>query len=556
MAAHFLRLRLTAARNAHRRRPAALLGLLLWLAALTLGTITAVRILTDAATTQTIDGAPPALATTAMLLGSTLTLLCLVVPLVLGADDRNDPRQYATLGLTPNRVATGLAAATLASPTGLALTIIATAHAIAWGSHPDAVGFAIASIPLIVATGLLAIRVTTSLSALLLASRQARDIAALTTFASLVIIAPAAVLTAYSDWGPASLTDPVALTSILARTPLGAAWAAPADAAHGNPGAAWGSLGLALLYLAALALAWRVLVGILLVTPVRERAETGRNHLGWFDATTPTPAGVVGARSATYWGRDPRYRTSAAAVPVIPLVIVAALAIAGIPLTYLALIVVPIMCLFLGWSTTHNDLAHDHSALWLHIAAHTRGAHDRLGRLLPPLLIGIPLIAVGSPLTALLYGDLDAAWSVAAVSTATLLITLGISSVYSVTAPYPAAHPGNSAFEQPQTADTGAFGAQAGGFCSPCCSPPPPCSSPGKPPSATRSRTPRWCSSGPRAASSCSGSASGSAAASTTTGNPNCSPSPCATESAAARTRSTLPQWMRTGGRARQRAAS
>src|SRR5690606_9076673 len=116
------------------------------------------------------------------------------------------------------------------------------------------------------------------------------------------------------------------------------------------------------------------------------------------------------------------------------------------------------------WGTLHNDLAYDHSALWLHVAAHTRGIADRLGRILPPLLIGIPIIAIGSPVAAWLFGDLDAAWTIVGVGTAVLLSALGVSSVFSVLAPYPAAHPGNSAFEQPQTADTGAFGAQAGSF--------------------------------------------------------------------------------------------
>lgn len=465
MAAHFLRLRLAAAGNAHRRRPAALVGLLLGLAALAAATVAAIVILTGAATTASAEpDGHEQLATTTILLGSAITALCLTVPLLFGIDDRNDPRQYAPFGLSPNRVAAGLATATLISAPAIALTAIAIAHIAAWAPYADAVWFAAISAPLSVATGLLAIRVTTSLSTLLIASRHARDIAALTGLGALVLLAPATVLLAFSDWSPSELIEPAGLAGTLALTPLGAAWAAPGHAASGDTGAAWGALALSIAYLGVLWAAWRALVGVLLVTPERERTGPRRINLGWFDATTPTPAGVIAARSLTYWGRDPRYRTSAAIVPVIPILVVGALAIAGIPLHLLVLLVVPVMCLFLGWGTTHNDLAYDHSALWLHVASHTRGAHDRLGRLLPPILIGIPLILIGAPISAHLYGDPDAGWSVAALSAAVLLTTLGVSSVYSVAAPYPAAHPGNSAFDQPQTAETGAFGAQAGSF--------------------------------------------------------------------------------------------
>lgn len=461
MVAQFLRLRLAVAGNVHRRRPTQLLGLVISALAIGALTVAAIWLLSINAGPAT---EPRELATTALLVAAAVTALCFVVPLVLGADDRFDPRQFAAFGLGAGRLAWGLGAASVISVPAVALTALAVGQAVVWGAHPDALGFAIVSGPLVVATGLLAIRVATSLSAILLSGRQARDVAGLVAFASLTLLAPVAVLLAYSDWWPTTVGAPDRFADVLARTPLAAAWAAPADAALGNTGAAFGSLALAVGYLAALAVAWRVLVGVLLLTPVRERTERHRIHLGWFEVTPPTPEGVIAARSLSYWGRDPRYRTSTVIVPVIPLLVVGALLLAGAPFNYLMLLVVPVMCLFLGWGTLHNDLAYDHSALWLHIAAHTRGIADRLGRILPPLLIGIPLIAIGAPVTAWLFGDLDATWTIVGVGAALLLSALGVSSVFSVLAPYPAAHPGNSAFDQPQTADTGAFGAQAGSF--------------------------------------------------------------------------------------------
>lgn len=465
MVAQFLRLRLAAASNVHRRRPTQLLGLAVAAAAIVTLTVAAIWLLSiNSADSANSAAEPRELATTALLIGASVTLLCFVVPFVLGADDRFDPRQFAPFGLGATRLSVGLGVASVISVPALALTVLAVAHAITWGGHPGALGFAIVSVPLIVATGLLAIRVMTSLSTVLLGGRQARDVAGLIAFASLVLVAPVVVLLAFSDWRPLDEGGLDQLADALARTPLAAAWAAQADAALGNPGLAFASLALAVGYLVVLAVAWRVLVGALLLTPVRERTERHRVHLGWFEVTPPTAGGVIAGRSLSYWGRDPRYRTSALIVPVIPVLVVGALLLAGMPFHFLALLIVPVMCLFLGWGTLHNDLAYDNTAVWLHIAAHTRGAADRLGRLVPPLLIGIPIIALGAPVTAWLYGDADAAWSIIGVSAAVLLCSLGVSSLFSALAPYPAAHPGNSAFEQPQTADTGAFGAQAGSF--------------------------------------------------------------------------------------------
>src|SRR5690606_3204366 len=165
---------------------------LLGLTALAAVTIGAIAVLADAARTTGADGAGAVdeLAATSIILGSGITATCLILPLLFGIDDRNDPRQYAPFGLSPNRVAAGLAAATLISAPAIALTAIAIAHIAAWAPYADAVWFAAISAPLSVATGLLAIRVTTSLSTLLIASRHARDIAALTGLGALVLLAP------------------------------------------------------------------------------------------------------------------------------------------------------------------------------------------------------------------------------------------------------------------------------------------------------------------------------------------------------------------------------
>ena len=127
------------------------------------------------------------------------------------------------------------------------------------------------------------------------------------------------------------------------------------------------------------------------------------------------------------------------------------LMVGGVPISILALLPVPIMCFFLAWSTVHNDVAYDSTAIWLHVASNVAGRADRLGRIVPPLAVGIALIAVGSPLCAWLAGDWILLPSLVGVSACVLLSGLGLSSIMSARFPYPTVRPGDSPFAQPQS---------------------------------------------------------------------------------------------------------
>ena len=118
-----------------------------------------------------------------------------------------------------------------------------------------------------------------------------------------------------------------------------------------------------------------------------------RGGLGWFAVAPGTPGGAVAARSLMYWLRDRRYIVNLLVIPVAAALTVVPLLIAGVPLEIVALVPVPFVALFLGW-LPHNDLAYDSTAVWMHIASGVRGVSDRIGRLVPVLLIGIPLLAV------------------------------------------------------------------------------------------------------------------------------------------------------------------
>ena len=387
--------------------------------------------------------------------GSVIVLGFLFVPLALGVDSTLDPRAFSLFGLSANRLAAALALSGLIGLPAVMITAIAIAQVVTWARDPLSVILAILSAVLIVATCLLGARVSSSIASALLASRRAREVTTLIMLVVLVLLAPAVALLASIDWDRAALEAIKSVADVAGWTPLGVAWSAPAEAASGNGAVAVLKILIAIVVVGLLWLAWRALVGWLLVAPQRRERESNYGRLGWFGRLPDSSAGVIAARSITYWIRDPRYHTALLAVPVAPLLFVVVLGVAGVPGTLLALIPVPVMCLFLSWST-HNDVANDSSAVWLHLASNTPGWADRLGRLAPALAIGIPLIAIGSPIAAAISGEEGVLPSLIGVSSSLLFAGLGLSSVISARFPYPSVRPRDSPFAQPQASGTGA----------------------------------------------------------------------------------------------------
>ncbi len=107
------------------------------------------------------------------------------------------------------------------------------------------------------------------------------------------------------------------------------------------------------------------------------------------------------------------------------------------------------MALFFGW-LPHNDVAYDSTALWTHVASGVRGVPDRLGRLVPVLLVAVPVLAIAVPLSLLLAGRWSLLLPLVGLGASLLFSALGISSVVSVVAPYAVSRPGDSPFQQPQ----------------------------------------------------------------------------------------------------------
>jgi ABC-2 type transport system permease protein len=440
---HFLRLKLRLLANSFRRSPWQLVGMVL---ALLYGLGTAVLVVAGLVSLRFVE---LEIARSAeVVFGALIVLVFTVLPLVLGIDDTLDPRRFALYGLSNNRLTLGLGIAALISVPAVVITIIAVSLVVTWSRTPLAVGLAIASAVLIVLTCILSARVTTSIAAVTLSTRRSRDITGLIGVLVVVCLAPVVAALASVDWQHNAIAVLTRIERVVSWTPLGAAWAIPADAAAGDTNAALAKLGIAVAWVIVLAVVWRALVARMLVTP--ERQATARRYagLGWFDRLPSAPAGAIAARNLTYWSRDSRYGTSLAVIPLIPIIMVVALHIGGVPLSALALLPVPVVCLFLSWAV-HNDVSFDNTAVWLHLASSVSGRSDRWGRLIPVLLIGVPVIVLGSIVSAWAFGDWSILPSMVGVSSCVLLSGLGLSSIMSAAFPYPTVRPGESPFAQP-----------------------------------------------------------------------------------------------------------
>ncbi len=446
MVAHLLRLRLRlligALRADARARVRTFTGLVL-LAAVTVAACVAVLAL---------RAAPADVAMTAVTLaGSALTAGTLFAPLAVGAHDPLDPRRFAVFGLDPRPLVPALALAGVAAPSTLALLAVSGCAAVLWASHGVPVALAAAAALVAAVTCLLAQRLGMLVATVFLRQRRSRELSTLLLVAVLMVVIPAGVFFASLDWGVGVPSQLHETAGVLAITPFGAAWAPPTSAlgivvALATPGALW--------------LGWAALCRRLLTTTPRPAAERSHTGLGWFALVPATPTGVIAARSLVYWLRDSRYLLNATVIPVAALLATVPLLIAGVPVGVAALLPVPLAALLFGW-LPHDDLAYDSTAVWLHLASGTRGIADRVGRIIPVLLIALPVLAVGVAISTAINGRWAVLPAVIGVAAALLTAGLGLSSISSVLVPYPVPHPGDSPFQQPQRTGGAAFAAQS-----------------------------------------------------------------------------------------------
>ena len=412
----------------------------------------------------TLRYAPIELARNVVVLGGSLAVVGFtVVPLLIGVDDTLDPRRFALFGMDRTRLAVGLAVAAVVGVPGAALTLAALATVATWSRSPIAALTALVAAPLGVLLCTLAARCAAALAGQLLSTRRTRETVSAVGVVALVLVGPRGGAALERRGRPAgarpgrrrrggAVLDP-------ARRDLGRARLRRSRQRRGSRAAA----GRGRDRRALLGLAWRALVDRAVSSPARTAAPQVISGLGWFGRLPATPLGAVAARSTTYWARDVRYRVSALIVPITPIALVLVLGLVDVPVATLALIPVPVVALFAGWSM-HNDVAYDHTAVWLHVAAGVRGTADRLGRIAPVVAVGLPLIVVGSVISGEVAGRPALALALTGVGACLFLSGLGFGGITAALLPYPVPRPGASPFQQPNSAGGVAALVQSGLF--------------------------------------------------------------------------------------------
>jgi ABC-2 type transport system permease protein len=448
--AQILRLKLVLMVNAFRRSPFQIVGLLFGLA-YGIGSAIFLAAALFALRFFDVDVAQSAVT----VFGAIVIVVFACLPLILGIEDVLDPRRFSLYGISTTLLSGSIALASLLSVSAIFIGILAVAQVSTWARGTAPVTYAIIGAVLLVTTCVLSARISTTIASFLLSSRRSRDITTIVGILLLLLSVPLLFGLSSVDWAADGLAVLNGISDVVGWTPLGAAWSAPAEAAAGASDAAIGKIVIAFAWVVILAVVWRALVAKVLITPQRQARARTYTGLGWFDRLPATPRGVIAARSLTYWTRDARYLTNLVVIPIVPLVMIAVLTVGGVPLNLLALLPIPVMCLFLSW-VIHNDVAFDNTAIWLHLASSTSGSDDRVGRMAPVLGLGSGIIIVGSVISAAAYHDWSVLPSVIGVSASLLFTGLGLSSVTSAAFPYPAVRPGDNPFAQPQAGGSAA----------------------------------------------------------------------------------------------------
>jgi ABC-2 type transport system permease protein len=441
--AHLVQLKLQLLRNGLRRSPAALIGIALGLlyggGLLVLGIAGLVTLrfqpdleLTRAATT---------------LLGAVLIAAWALVPvLVFGTDPTLDPVRFATFAVPERQLAAGLAMAGLIGLPGAATVLLVAATLVTW-SHSvlGVLGAAVGGVAGI-ATCVLLSRIITAAAASVLSTRRGRDVLAVAGFVALLGFGPLVSVASGADIAAGSLG---AVATAVGWSPLGWAWAAPADLVAGDWVAGLARLALAVVLAGALLSAWQRQLAAAVRNPRGASADPdtgGHAGLGLLGRLPGTALGAVAARSAIYWRRDPRLNFPALITVLMP----AGLLVPGLAGdSELALAAMPLASAYmLGWGQ-HNDVGYDSTAFWLHVATGVDGVSDRVGRLFPSMVLGAVCVPAYAVLGAALGGRWDLLPASLGVSIALLLSGFALASLTSAVKQYPVPGPGESPFATP-----------------------------------------------------------------------------------------------------------
>lgn len=370
-----------------------------------------------------------------------------------------EARQFAQAPVNPGSVAIALLLSTVLSWPVLWLLSGLVALGLMRPSWEAPVWATSLAIALAVLFAISAARVSSGLAKLMV-SRQAAGTVRAVGWLLIIAALPVGVFVVTQSLGDPGSTITSSTAETLGWLPFGAPISGIALAAAGDISGAWVRFGVAALAILLLLIAWYAITRRSLESvekPLDRRV--ARSGLGWFERMPARAPWAIAARVLTYWARDPRYRVGLIAVPFVPLLMLGALWVAGVRHEALWLVPLPVILLMIGWSI-HNDVAMDSTAIWSHIASGTRGRADRAGRLAPVLLLGLPLVLIGSSLTVTFMGDWRALPATLGMNLAVLFAACGVSSVFSTLMPYPTTRPGDSPFTSPSVSGAGSGTAQ------------------------------------------------------------------------------------------------
>ena len=311
--------------------------------------------------------------------GSVVTLGWAVLPLIAyGIDETLDPARFATFAVPRRQLVLGLLLSSLVGVPAVVTTTLALSTVITWSRSFVAVLVAPLAAVVAVSTCVALSRVTSTAFSAMSRNRRGKELVPLLVLAIVVSVGVASSSIVKSLSAPGLLAR---AADVLGWTPLGLAWAAPADIVDG---AIWSGvlrLVLAVIFLVLALWAWDLLVRDVLENPrptsggrSAPRTPTRASGLGWFRWLPATPTGAVAARSIISWRRDPRYLSSVMLMLLLPLGLLVSPLTGGSSGWTLAM--APAAGFLLGWST-HNDIAYDGTAFWMHV---TTGVSGRAGK--------------------------------------------------------------------------------------------------------------------------------------------------------------------------------
>ncbi len=440
MVATVLRLRFRALGNTLARRPWQLVGFCfgaLW--ALSFVVIVTIG-LVFAGATQSRD----VIATVAVVGGSALLLGWLLGPLLLaGLEATVDAQRLAPFPLSRRTVMAALAAVGLTGIPGIMTVLGSVASVALWVRWPAA---AVAAAPCVVIAVLTCVAATQLMSALATArggSRRGRELSGTIVLVLLILSGPivTGVLSLLGSTGDLAARVSGAAV-VLGWTPLGAAWAVPADIAAGGWALALAKFAIAAATLALLLALWARALGAAVSSPPRQPVRAVASGTLRLFGVFPTGAvGATWARSLTAWVRDPRYLRQLLVVPLFPVLFAFAGGIDSWLFGACAVLVALVLAI-----AGYADISYDGTAFASVLATGIRGRDDRLGRMLGAASLGVPLLV----LVALATTAVSASWqqlpALLGASLGVLLAGYGVTAVSSALIVTPVAAAGDSPF--------------------------------------------------------------------------------------------------------------